>query len=52
MPREEQNPRLVKFARLPDGIRDAGIARIEYRQKHVTVTDLVHHSENDWADAR
>ena len=42
MQREEKNPRLVKFTRLPHGIHDAGIARIEYLQKHDTVTDLVH----------
>ena len=52
MLREEENPRLVKFTRLPHGIRDAGIARIEYRQKHGTVTDLVHITENDWINAR
>ncbi len=52
MPRKSDNPRLVSFTRLPNGIQQAGIARIEFKQKHGVVTDLVQIPEGAWSTAR
>jgi len=52
MPRKSDNPRLVSFTRLPNGIQQAGIAWIEFKQKHGVVTDLVQIPEGAWSTAR
>jgi hypothetical protein len=52
MPRKSDNPRLVSFTRLPNGIQQTGIARIELQQKHGIVTDLVQIPEGAWSTAR
>ena len=51
MARTPDNPRLVSFARLPKGVQKVGVARIEFKQRRGSVTDLVHISEHDWAVA-
>ena len=48
---DRKNPRLVSFTRLPGGVQQAGIARIEFKSKHGTVTDLVHVPEAVWRTA-
>jgi len=47
-----ENLRLVSYASLPAGIQQAGIARIEFKQQHGTVTDLVHIPKKAWSTAR
>src|SRR5450631_51788 len=43
-----QNVRRIAFNRLPKGIRDAGISKIERKLSKGTVTDLVTISDQDW----
>jgi hypothetical protein len=52
MSRNSKNPRQVSFTRLPRGIQQAGIVRIEFKQKHAVVTDLVQIPEGAWVTAR
>jgi|GEM_PF-5177110 len=43
-----QNVKRIAFDRLPKGIRDAGISKIERKLRTGTVTDLVTISDQDW----
>ncbi len=43
-----QNVKRIAFHRLPKGIRDAGISKIERKLSTGTVTDLVTISDQDW----
>jgi putative transposase len=46
-----QNVRRIPFERLPKGIRDASVSKIERKLKKSTVSDLVTISDRDWKDA-
>ncbi len=52
MPREPDQPHIVSYTDLPRGIRHAGIARIENRQKRGTVVDLVNIPKATWTLAQ
>lgn len=52
IPREPDQPHLVSYTDLPPGIRQAGIARIETRQKRGTVIDLVNIPKATWTLAQ
>jgi len=52
MPREPGQPHIVSYTDLPRGIRHAGIARIETRQKRGTVVDLVNIPKATWTLAQ
>ncbi len=43
---------LVRFSRLPKGVRDAGAARIERQQARETVADVLHVTEKNWIRGR
>jgi hypothetical protein len=42
------NVRLIRPKRLPQGIRDAGVALVERKLSNSTVSDLVSISDDDW----
>jgi hypothetical protein len=48
LPYGPPNVRLIRPKRLPQGVRDAGIALVERKLSNSTVSDLVSISDDDW----
>jgi hypothetical protein len=48
LPYDPPNVRLIRPKRLPQGIRDAGVALVEPKLGNSTVKDLVSITDEDW----